>query len=409
MWENASSQITCFAQKSIIQSIQDTTGEEHSADDKIAATFCSFYSQLYAALDTPEQTPQNYLRTCDITPIRSTIADTLEADIRIEELISAISKLKIAKSPGPDGFPASFYKTFCAELAPILTCLFNSFLETKAVTPSMSEDAISVILKPGKDPKRCGSYRSISLLNIEAKLFLGILAARLSPLMDGIIDPDQSGFIPTRQGGDNSKCLLNLLDLVHCKRKEVCLLSIDAEKAFDRVDWNYLFATISSYGFGNKFLQWIKCLYAAPKAFVKVNGRKSPLFPITRGTRQGYPLSPLLFALYLEPFTQKIRNAPEIVGIKFGADTHKISMYADDIILSLTQPRQSLHALLRELSEFGKVVGFKVNLTKSDSQFVHPSGGSVGSGARLRFPMANHGDTLPRYHPGTYSPTNTCT
>lgn len=71
-------------QKSIIQSIQDTTGEEHSADDKIAATFCSFYAQLYAALDTPEQTPHNYLRTCDITPIPSTIADTLEADIRIE-------------------------------------------------------------------------------------------------------------------------------------------------------------------------------------------------------------------------------------------------------------------------------------------------------------------------------------
>lgn len=69
----------------------------------------------------------------------------------------------------------------------------------------MTEAAISVIPKPGKDPKYCGSYRPISLLNIDVKIFSGILAARLNPLMDGLIEPDQSGFIPTRQGGDTQK------------------------------------------------------------------------------------------------------------------------------------------------------------------------------------------------------------
>lgn len=352
-------------QKFSVQAISETAGEEHNTDDKIALTFKDFYHHLYTASDTLDQNQQIYLHSCDIVPLPPMTVEALDADIRIEEVISAISRLKLAKSPGPDGFPASFYKTFCTELAPFLTQLFNSFLETGILTPSMNEAAISVILKPGKDPKLCGSYHPLSLLNVDAKLFSSTLASRLSPLMEGIIDPDQSGFIPTRQGGDNAKRLLHLIDVVHRARREACLLSIDAEKAFDRVEWSYLFETLRAYGFGINFLCWIQCLYSDPKAFVKVNGLKSPLFPIAHGTRQGCPLSPLLFALYLEPFAQRVRAQSEIVGIKFGAGSHKISLYADDIILSITQPRQSLHALLHELSEFGSVSGFKVNLAKS--------------------------------------------
>lgn len=352
-------------QRNNVQAIAGASGEEHTTDESIVMAFRDFYRQLYTASDTLDHSPQPYLRSCGIVPISPASMETLDATIRPEEVISAISRMKVAKAPGPDGFPASFYKAFCVELAPFLTRLFNSFLDSGSLTPSMTEAAISVILKPDKDPKLCGSYRPISLLNVDAKLFSSILAARLSPLMEGIIDPDQSGFIPTRQGGDNTKRLLHLIDVVHRARKEACFLSIDAEKAFDRVEWSYLFETLRAFGFGPNYLRWVQCLYADPKAFVKVNGLKSPFFPVGRGTRQGCPLSPLLFALYLEPFAQKIRARAEIAGIKFGADYHKLSLYADDVILSLTQPRQSLHALMHELADFSKISGFKVNLAKS--------------------------------------------
>lgn len=227
----------------------------------------------------------------------------------------------------------------------------------------MTEAAISVILKPGKEPTDCGSYRPISLLNIDAKLFAGILAARLSPLMDDIIDLGQSGFIPTRQGADNTKRLLHLIDLVHRSHTPAFFLSIDAEKAFDCVDWEYLFKVLRA--FGDNFLLWIRCLYALPTAAVRVNGRKSTLFPIARGTRQGCPLSLLLFALYMEPFAQLIQANPDIVGLKFGTDIHKINMYADDVILSLTQPWTTLRYLTKEITAFGNVAGFKVKVTNS--------------------------------------------
>lgn len=280
-------------------------------------------------------------------------------------MVSAIARLKAAKSPGPDGFSAVFYKVFCNELAPFLAKLFNSFLETGAVTPSMAEATISVLLKPGKNPKECGSYRPISLLNIDAKLLASILAARIGPLMDDIIDPDQSGFVPTRQGGDNTKRLLHLIERVHRKREEACLLSIDAEKAFDRVNWTFLFAVLQRFGFGKRFLSWIQSLYASPAARVRVNGCLSPPFAIGRGTRQGCPLSPLLFAFYLEPLAQRIRDAPDIVGLRFGDTQHKLSLYADDIILSLTLPTVSLPALAREFHDFGGVAGFRINYSKS--------------------------------------------
>ncbi|KAJ1106764.1 hypothetical protein NDU88_004162 [Pleurodeles waltl] len=85
------------------------------------------------------------------------------------------------------------------ELVPVLVRLFNSFRHTGILTSSMLDATIVVIPKPGKDPEECVSYRPISLFNIDAKLFTGILAHRLNYYMPGLVDPDQAGFISHRQ------------------------------------------------------------------------------------------------------------------------------------------------------------------------------------------------------------------
>lgn len=350
---------------SMIQTLRDDGGREHTEDTNIVDIFRSFYQSLYTGQDPPALDPCRYLEGCRITPLPRADADALEVPIRPEEVISPISRLKVGKSPGPDGFSALFYKSFCFELAPLLTKLFNSFLVSGTVTKSMSEAAISVILKLMKDPKDCRSYRPISLLNIDAKLFSSILATRLNPLMTALVEPDQAGYIPTRQGGDNTKRLFHLMDGVRRSRKRAFFRSIDAEKAFDRVSWSFLFEVLRALGFGDKFMAWIQSLYRTPRAFIKVNGCRSASFLLSRGTRQGCPLSPLLFALYTEPLAQRLRDNALIEDVKFVADTHKISLYADDIILSLTNPQVTLPALMTELQVFGDTAGFKVNISKS--------------------------------------------
>lgn len=108
-----------------------------------------------------------------------------------------------------------------------------------------------------------------------------------------IILPDQTGLIRDRYSFINISRLFNILYSPHSNSPEV-VLALDAEKAFDRVEWIHLFRVLEKFGFGPTFISWIKILYAAPKASVRTNNVTSDCFNLQRGTRQGCPLSPLL-------------------------------------------------------------------------------------------------------------------
>lgn len=136
-------------------------------------------------------------------------------------------------------------------------------------------------------------------------------------------------------------------------------------KAFDSIEWNYLCGCLGRYGFGPNFIKWVKLLYQNPTATVVANGWPSQKFDLGRGTRQGCPLSPLLYALAAEPLAISIRADPEIVGLKLGPLTEKISMYADDTLLYLADPGHSLHNALQTIEQFGKFSGLKINWEKS--------------------------------------------
>lgn len=93
------------------------------------------------------------------------------------------------------------------------------------------------------------------------------------------------------------------------------LISLDAEKAFDRVEWGYLIYALQSFGFGKSFISWVRLLYKAPLASVRTNNISSAYFQINRGTRQGCPLPPLLFAVAIEPLAIALHQNVNIVGI----------------------------------------------------------------------------------------------
>ena len=107
-------------------------------------------------------------------------------------------------------------------------------------------------------------------------------------------------------------------------------------------------------------------LYSNPTAQVRINGSLSDSFSLHNGTRQGCPLSPLLFAISLEPFLATIRNNRSINGIRVGTRVHKYAAYADDILFFIQQPRISLPNLMSEFSSFQTLSNFKINLSKSE-------------------------------------------
>lgn len=131
-----------------------------------------------------------------------------------------------------------------------------------------------------------------------------------------------------------------------------------------------MFSVLHHIGLGERMLGWISRIYCNTTAQVKANGLLSEPFPIGNGTRQGCPLSPLLFALSLEPFLCKIRLNPNIQGLSVGDSQCKISAYVDGFFFSLTNPTISLPNLLKEFDTYGALLNLKINFSKSEAMGV---------------------------------------
>lgn len=180
------------------------------------------------------------------------------------------------------------------------------------------EAIIITIPKQGKDPSSPLNYRPISLLNSDLKIYAKILANRLVNITPQLIGPDQVGFTKGRQAPDSTRRILNITDQIHTDRTPSLLLTLDAEKAFDRMHWIYISKTLDKFGFQGFIHSAIMALYSHPTAKVLKSGIISKTFPLTNGTRQGCPLSPLIFSLAIEPLAEYIRSTPNIKGITIG-------------------------------------------------------------------------------------------
>ena len=123
--------------------------------------------------------------------------------------------------------------------------------------------------------------------------------------------------------------------------------------------------TLQKMGIKGTYLNLVKAIYDKPTANIILNGEKLKAFPLRSGTRQGCPLSPLLFNIVLEVLATAIREEKEIKGIQIGKEEAKLSLFADDMILYIENPKDTVRKLLKLISEFSKVAGYKINIQKS--------------------------------------------
>lgn len=287
----------------------------------------------------------------------------LDSDFTLDEIKIAIRSFPNGKACGPDGFGIEFYKAHIDIVAPLLLRMVNCSM-TDGIFPSTLYDAhICLLLKKDRDDTNVASYRPLSLLNSDQKIIAKVMTNRLNEHIATLVHPDQTGFIPDRYPFSNTRRLLNVI--YSTKLPHSAIISLDAQQAFDQIEWRYMFATLKKFGFGDKFMTLLKMLYASPKSSVLTNRDKSPPFLLHRGTRQGCCLSPMLFALALEPLAISIRASPRIAGISCGTSESTIGLYADDVVLTLSDARTSLSPLLDLINGFGKLSGFTINWQKS--------------------------------------------
>lgn len=286
--------------------------------------------------------------------------------IDITECANILKSFSNNKSPGNDGIPSEFYRYFWNEVKTILVNCFNYSYEHGELSTSQKQSVITLIHKKDKDRLYLENWRPISLLNVDYKILTKVLTNRLQDVMPHLVDITQSAYIKGRLMGDSVRTLQDIIEYCQLHACHGLLLMVDFTKAFDSLEWDFLFKTLSSMNFGDSFIKWIKVLYTNVESCIINNGTTSKYFKLQRGVRQGDPLSAYLFILCMEIFSSSIMNNKNVAGITINNHEYKIVQYADDLTAVL-KDEKSVNAFITELDKFKDISGLHINVSKTSA------------------------------------------
>ena len=296
--------------------------------------------------------------------------DSLEHDFTYEELKEVVSSFSDNKTPGEDGFTKEFYILFYHLIWRDLLNSYEAAFQNGSLSISQKRGIITLIPNAYGDLKELSNWRPISLLNIDYKILTKALAKRIEKYLPKLIDSDQTGFVKGRYIGQNIRLLSDIMEYLEAKKTSGLLLFIDVEKAFDSLEWDFMNKALSAFNFGPNVKRWITIFYEGVQSAVMYGGFLANYFNISRGVRQGCPLSSLLFILATELLAVKIRQDSDCKGISLPEDQEvKISQFADDTTI-ITKNVESLKPHLQILDRFGNASGLKLNKKKTKAMWM---------------------------------------
>ncbi|KAK0138455.1 Transposon TX1 uncharacterized protein [Merluccius polli] len=341
-----------------IHSLLSDDGQELTEPSQIRKRAVDFYSALYRS---EYKEHEKYAVFCDNLPqvsIRSNA--NLGKPLSLQELHSALMNMQGGKAPGIDGLTVEFYKAFWDVIGEDLMAVLNESLAVGLLPLSCRRAVITLLPKKGnlQDIK---NWRPVSLLCTEYKILSKALANRVKGVMDQVIHQDQTYCVPGRSIRDNVHLIRDVLDLSSSLGLDVGLISMDQEKAFDRVEHQYLWKVMESFGFNADLIAMIKVLYQDIESVLKFNGGLCAPFKVQRGVRQGCGCSAMLYAISIEPFLQRVRR--HIKGFLLPGCTESVVLaaYADDVII-MTRDQADVDTLRTITEDFCAVSAAKARM-----------------------------------------------
>ena len=349
-----------------VTKIIDDTGKNITEQKPILKEIARFYEQLYSSRDHElNNVNLNDLINHPVPKLSKEESQLLEGKLTYDEVVKAVKSMKNGKSPGTDGFTSEFYKFFWIDIGHFLTRALNHSFDAGELSVSLKQGIISIIPKGNKPREFLKNWRPISLLNTSYKILSTVLANRIKKVLDKLINENQKGFLEGRFIEENTRLLYDIMNFSEKNNITGILLLIDFEKAFDSISWRFMYNVLDFFHFGHDFKKWISILYKDAKQCVIQNGIFSQFFNISRGCRQGDPISPYIFILCVEIMGILIRQNNKIKGITIDHVEYKLFQYADDTGMFLDGTVQSLKNALDLLDQFAKYSGLTPNFDKT--------------------------------------------
>ncbi|KAG9449626.1 hypothetical protein H6P81_009591 [Aristolochia fimbriata] len=323
--------------------------------------------EFYAGLYTTEPGPRHSMDGMPIASLSPDKAMWLEAHFSLEKIEAAVKTLPMDKAPGPDGFNGEFFRASWEFMKTDFIDMLNDFYHMGIVFKSLGASLISLLPKK-EGVENIRDFRPISLISGPYKIVARILAGRLKTVLPDLISKEQNDFISSHQILDAAMVTHEVADRFGKAEQPQIILKLDMEKAFDRVDWDFLEAMMRQMSFGERWIGWIRSCVENASFSLLVNGGVFGRFGSLQGLRQGDPLSPLLFNIMGEGLTSLVKATLEVGWLTnvLPEALIPLSQFADDTIIFGEGSLDQVEKWKAVITLFELGSGQKVNWSKTE-------------------------------------------
>jgi len=371
-----------------------SNGQTFIKQDEITKAIGKFYKKLYSKQDNLKKVDQSEKMFQGLPKLSDEDCEMLKQPISLEELTRTLNTCK-ESAPGLDGISYDTYKSLWSQAGPLILGAWEYSNKIDETSVSQRNSVITLLEKKGKDRSIIENLRPISLSNCDIKICTKAIALRTNLILHKLVDKTQTGYVPGRQVTDNNRLIEEIIDMAHDKNELYYLVTLDARKAFDSVDHQYLLDILKVYNFPQEYIKWISILYRNLESSVLVNGFLTDPFGIGQSVKQGDALSCALFILSIEPLIRSIRNNTLIEPITLndidGGDEINTASFADDIT-ALAKNIEAVKHIISEYDKFSSYSGISLNVAKTEIMIIGKKDRTP-----IKFSITSRGETYDIY------------